>query len=484
MKPSSILISLLVLAVLAGAVSGGCNQKKINKTNPALMATVRVSIATDGTEGNRPAANDQIGVSFDGRYVAFTSDADNLVPNDNKSLSDVFVRDNKMRTLTLVSVSTSNGAANAASSQAHISGDGRYVVFCSFATNLTTDAPPPPAGVRQVYVRDMVLGVTTLVSRATGASGAFANVNCSNPKISNDGNYVVFDTGAENLDGTAGGGVDSDGLVDVYRRKWIDGSNVFPTELVSFASGCGNPPLTTTKGNQASRIPAISADGRFVAFESDATNLVSVGGPGGDGGPDLNQQTDVFVRDMDTNRTVRCSVELAGTSFPSALPLAGPSSSATISLDGTIVGFRSTSALLSPIAQDQAPNIYIRGLWGTAQEFTEVLSIHTSGATGGQNCNKPSLCGDGSKLVWQSPSPALVNGDTNGSLDIFLRDRTAAQTSRQSVQTFGGQLDGDSEIPVYSGDGRYIVFWSRATNGVDDDTNGAADIYMRGPPFK
>jgi Tol biopolymer transport system component len=484
MKPSSLLASFLVLSVLAGVVSGGCNQTKINKTNPALMVTVRVSIASDGTEGNRPAVADQIGVSYDGRYVAFASDADNLVPNDNKSLTDVFLRDNQTRTLTLVSVSTSNGAANGASTMAHISGDGRYVVFCSFATNLTTDSPPPPAGVRQVYVRDMQLGVTTLVSRATGASGAFANVNCQNPKISNDGNFVVFDTAAENLDGTPGGGVDSDALTDVYRRKWIDGLNIFPTELVSFASGCGNPPLTTTKGNGASRIPAISGDGRFVAFESDATNLVLVGGAGGDGGPDLNAQTDVFVRDMDTNRTVRCSVELPGTIFPGALPLAGPSTSATITLDGSMVGFRSTSALLSPIAQDQAPNIFVRGLWGTAQEFTEVLSIHTSGATGGQNCNKPSICGDGSKLVWQSPSPALVNGDTNGALDIFLRDRTLAQTSRVSVQTFGGQLDGDSEIPAYSADGRYIIFWSRATNGVDNDTNGAADIYMRGPPFK
>jgi len=481
MKPSIYLMLLLVLSVLAGAISGGCNQKKINKTNPNLMVTVRVSIATDGTEGNRAAGNDSIGISNDGRYVAFSSDADNLVPNDTNRLTDVFLRDNIGQTLSLASVSLTGGPANGASTAPSISGDGRYVVFCSFATNLTTDTPP--AGVKEIYVRDMLQGVTTLVSRATGASGAIANVNCDNPKLSNDGIYVVFQTAAENLDGVVAGGVDSDALIDIYRRKWID-LGAYPTELVSFASGCGNPPLTTTKGNGDSRAPAISGNGRFVAFESDATNLVSAGGLGGDGGPDLNAVTDVFVRDMDTQRTVRCSVELPGTNVLATLPLAGPSSSASISLDGTMVAFRSTSALLSLIAQDQAPNIFVRQAWGTPQELTDVLSIHTSGATGGQGCTRPSLSGDGSKVVWQSPSPSLVNGDTNAALDIFQRDRVGAQTSRQSVQTYGGQLDGDSEIPAYSPDGRYIVFWSRATNGVDDDTNGAADIYMRGPPFK
>jgi Tol biopolymer transport system component len=93
------------------------------------------------------------------------------------------------------------------------------------------------------------------------------------------------------------------------------------------------------------------------------------------------------------------------------------------------------------------------------------------------------MSGDGSRIAWQSASSALVNGDSNGVEDVFLRNRMTAQTSRESVQTFGGQLDGVSSVPAYSPDGRYIVFYSKATNVVDDDTNGAADIFLRGPPL-
>jgi Tol biopolymer transport system component len=135
------------------------------------------------------------------------------------------------------------------------------------------------------------------------------------------------------------------------------------------------------------------------------------------------------------------------------------------------------------IAQENNPNIYIRA-WNAATPFTEVLSVHTSGATGGASCDRPSVCGDGTKIVWQSISSALVNGDTNGCNDVFERDRVAFQTSRQSVSTYGNQLDSPSGAPAYSADGRYIVFWSEASNVVDDHTSGAADIYLRGPPFR
>jgi Tol biopolymer transport system component len=481
MKLSHLLLRVaLPTALIALSGTAACNSKRVNKTNPVLQTTVRISLSSTGTEGNLECVNDSIGVSNDGRYVAFTSKATNLVAGDTNARADVFVRDNIGKTLTMVSVNLIGGPSNGASTLPSMSGDGRYVAFASLATNLTGDVVP--AGKRQIYVRDMVTQITTLVSRGTGG-GLISDLDCTNPKISNDGVYVVFESLSEVLDNTALGGVDSDTNSDIWRRQVIDGTSAFPTDLISVQSNTGPPTVNAViKGNGHSFRPCVSGDGRYVAFESDATNLVLTGGIIGDGGPDTNVKTDVFVRDTQTARTVRCSTDFSNT--PDTL-LWGPSSAASISLDGKLVAFRSVSGTLHPVAQEAVPNVYVRS-WddSTAAQFTEVLSVHTSGATGGQNCDKPSISGDGTKIAWQSPSSSLVNGDSNGVLDVFLRNRTTLQTSRESVQTFGAQLDAQSGIPIYTPDGRYIVFWSQATNAVDDDLNGAADIFMRGPPFE
>lgn len=466
--------SALVLALCTFA---GC-KKSINGTQPSLLTTVRVSLSSTNGEGNLDAINDSIGISNDGRYIAFTSKATNLIdtPVDTNNAADVFLRDNLNRTLALVSISLTNGIANGASGSPSLSGDGRYVAFTSFATNLTVDAVPP--GKKQVFVRDMLLGQTVLVSRSSGASGLIGDDDSSAPRISNDGVYVVFQSLSNLLDGVPAGGDDNDtgpNASDIYRRKVIDGTSAFPTDLVSMASTFAPGSGAANKGNLGSTNPCISGDGRFVAFTSAATNLVSASQ---DGGPDTNGVDDVFVRDCNTFRTVRCSVEYVG-SNPT---LKGLSRSPTITLDGQLVAFSSLAGNLNPAAQEQTPNIYIRS-WNGLTPFTEVLSVHTSGATGGASCDKPTISGDGSRIAWQSASSALVNGDSNGVEDIFLRNRILAQTSRESVQTFGGQLDGQSSVPSYSADGRYIVFWSKSTNVVDDDTNGAADIFLRGPPI-
>jgi Tol biopolymer transport system component len=470
--PAIVGIAALSLLLALGGV-GGC-KKTINQNHPVIQNTVRVSLTSTGGEGNLDAFSDSLGISNDGRYIAFTSKATNLVAGDTNNAADVFLRDNINRTLALVSVSLTGGPANGASGAPSISGNGQYVAFSSLATNLTVDAVP--AGKKQIYVRDMVNGVTTLISRASGATGLIADDTCDNPKISNDGVYIVFQSLSNILDGVIAGGDDNDAASDIYRRKWIDGTSAFPTDLISFASGFGAGSGPANKGNLGSFNPCVSGDGSIVAFASSATNLVSASQ---DGAPDSNGLDDVFVRETGTNRTVRCSVEFVGFN-PS---LKGLSRSPTISLDGQLVAFSSLSGTLHPAAQEQTPNIFVRS-WNGLAPFTEVLSVHTSGATGGASCDKPSISGDGTKIAWQSASSALVNGDSNSVEDIFLRNRVSLETSRESVQTFGGQLDGQSAIPAYSPDGRYIAFWSKATNVVDDDTNGAADIFLRGPPFK
>jgi Tol biopolymer transport system component len=112
---------------------------------------------------------------------------------------------------------------------------------------------------------------------------------------------------------------------------------------------------------------------------------------------------------------------------------------------------------------------------------TGIVSIHTSGAQGAGECEFPSISGDGRYVAFETSGTSLVNGDTNNSQDIFLRDRTSGITSRISVATFGTEANNDSQRPALSGDGRYVVFWSIADNLAGDDTNGVGDVFRRGP---
>jgi Tol biopolymer transport system component len=275
------------------------------------------------------------------------------------------------------------------------------------------------------------------------------------------------------------GGDDIDAQKDVYRRKVLDGTNAFPTDLISMASGFSSG--AANKGNATSEKPCVSSDGRYVAFESSASNLVT---STADGGPDLNATFDVFVRDAQTFRTVRCSVPKAGAPQPDPPPVGadGPSQSATISGDGQIVVFRSTAANLHPDDDGATSDIFLRQ-WNLAIPTTEILSVHTSGAQAGSSCDNPSISSDGTKITWVSSSSNLVNGDSNAQADVFLRNRSDLTTTRISVSTFGNELNALSGIPRISADGRYVVFYTEATNAADDDINGAADIFLRGPPF-
>jgi Tol biopolymer transport system component len=468
--------SLFLSGITLLILMGGCTKKKIDSVQPDLLVTIRLSLSSSGGQGNLDAVNDPPGISNNGQFVAFTSKAFNLVPNDNNNAPDVFYRDNIARTTTLVSMNLSGtGSGNGPSGSPWLSGNGQYVVFASKATNLTSDILPL-GNPQQIYVRDMFTGTTTLVSRANGLGGPIADLDCNNPKISNDGTAIIFDSATTVLDITD---VTVSTVTHVYRRLWLNGNLGYPTELVDFASGTTTlaGPAFVANGNSVKGAP--SADGRFIAFESNGSTLVSAPA---DGGPDKNGTTDVFVRDMMTFRTVRCSVPGPGfTEVPPAV--VGPSQSATISADGQTVGFRSTSPILSAIAQETNPNIYARA-WNAASPFTEVLSVHTSGATGGASCDHPTMSADGARVVWDSISASLVNGDTNGVPDVFQRDRSARITSRESVSTFGNQLNAPSERPSISADGRYIAFYSEASNVVDDQSSGASDIFLRGPPFR
>jgi Tol biopolymer transport system component len=238
--------------------------------------TERVSLGPNGVQGNgrssRPA------LSADGRFVAFTSDASNLVPGDTNGFGDVFVRDRRTGTTARVSLGTNGVQANSFSSDPALSAGGRFVAFTSEASNLV---PGDTNGRQDVFVRNHQTGTTERVS--LGTSGVQGNDYSEAPALSSDGRFVAFASLASNLVPD-----DTNGQTDVFVRDHRTGV----TERFSLGPN-------RVQGNNGSSDPALSAGGRFVAFASGASNLV----PG-----DTNGERDVFVRDRQTGTTERVNL--------------------------------------------------------------------------------------------------------------------------------------------------------------------------------
>lgn len=454
--------------------------RKVDSQPVSPIVTVRVSISTGGAQGNAPVGNpaagifDRADISDDGRFVAFSSSASNVVPNDTNNAADVFLRDNRLRTTTLVSVNTTGtGPANAASWSPSISGDGRYVAFISTATDISADKSD---SLQDIFVRDMQAGVTTLISRATGPLGVKSNGNSSGPRISKNGRYVVFYTRANNLDPA-----DPDVNYDVYRRDFGDPTLTFATILISRQTGAGGT-KGTGGGGTGSLNPSISRDGHIIVYESDAFDIVLINSEGGPltYSPQATTPSNIYLRDANANSSLRLSIAAPG---GASLDPDRQSQHASVSGDGNFVTFQSNASNIV-LKSDTNPDIYWRDVrTPVSAPAAEILSVHTSGVRAGSGCDFPVISEDGSMVVWDSPSTSLVDNDTNAVRDVFLHDRNSGITSRPSVSTYGDQLNAQSLRPSISGDSRYIVFYTEASNAGDLDTNGAADYYLRGPPF-
>ena len=217
------------------------------------------------------------------------------------------------------------------------------------------------------------------------------------------------------------------------------------------------------EGNGNSTRSAISANDRFVAYYSAATNLVA---------GDSNQATDVFVFDRTTAVTQRVSVATSGAQAAFGCSSFGVS----ISADGRFVAFYS-----------YAPNFVAGDANGTYDVFvrdrtnatTECVSVTRSGTLGNHGGVSPSISTDGRFVAFESGSTDLVANDTNGAADVFVRDRLTGTTARASVDTFGAQANSGATSPAISADGRYIAFESFSTNLVAGDTNGKTDAFVR-----
>ena len=272
------------------------------------------------------------------------------------------------------------------------------------------------------------------VSVATG--GVEANSDSCSSSISADGRYVAFASAASNLvpeDTTRQG--------DVFVHDRQTGT----TERVSVATG-------GAEGDGLSDSPAISADGRYVAFVSLATNLV----PG-----EANGQWGVFVHNRQTGTTERVSVATDGTQGNLG------SGSPSISADGRFVAFIS-----------QATNLVLGDINGQDDVFVHDRQTGITERVGVFAKGSPSISADGRYVAYQSTDRSFVPGDTNGTDDVFVRDRQTGTTERVSVATDGTQGNLGSGAPSISADGRFVAFESFATNLVPGDTNGQCDVFV------
>jgi Tol biopolymer transport system component len=285
---------------------------------------------------------------------------------------------------------------------------------------------------------------TDLVSQITDRPANTFSSN--NPAISSDGRYVAFESLASTL---VSGDTNNTHDIFVYDRQAAQ------TTRVSLSSA-------GAQADNGSTAAAISADGRYVAFQSSATNLVQ---------NDSNNAHDIFVRDRQTSQTSRVSVSSAGAQAQ------GDSTDPSISADGRLVAFVSDAADLVSGDTGGHRDIFVRDTQGGQ---TIRVSVGPGNAQADGDSDSPAISGNGRYIAFRSDATNLLGagGDTNGAGDIFVYDRQTAQTTRVSVVSGGAQAQGESSDPAISADGRYVVFASDAGNLTATNTNGFSNIYV------
>jgi len=403
--------------------------------------TTRVSTDSTGTEGNGNSS--WAALSSDGTTVAFQSDATNLVANDTNGTWDVFVRDRATGIVTRVNVDSAGLEANAYTffnSAQSISFDGNRVAFSSYASNLVAS---DTAGHLDVFVHDCSSGTTERVS--VDSSGAEADGDSLVSVISADGNVIAFGSDASNLVAN-----DTNGAYDIFVHDLSTGA----TERVSVDS-------LGAEADGTSRFPSISADGRFVAFESLATNLVA---------GDKNKEQDVFVRDRLLGTTKRVSVS------PFDRGGNGTSEVPSISGDGRFVAFLSSATNLVANDTNGVEDAFV---FDRATATMVRANVDSAGTESAGNCGWPTMSLDGRVVTFDSTATDLVTGDTNQRRDCFVHDLVTGATTRISVDSTGTEGNDDSSgFIAISADHGVFAFASAATNLIASDTNGFADVFV------
>lgn len=401
------------------------------------QSTLRANVTADGW----PAwwAANEADVSADGSRVLLSSQWD-LTPSAPTIFAQVYLYERATGAVTRVSVASDGSTANSHSQRPVLSADGRFAAFASDGDNL---AAGDDNGLSDVFLRDLLLATTVCASRDTSVG---VGDGYSWPTgVSNDGRFVAFESWAADL---ASG--DANGELDVYVRDLALGT----IELASRA-------LAGLAGNAASSGGELSGDGRFVVFDSEASDLVA---------NDTNGVGDVFVRDLVLDTTQRVSV--------SALGVQGDGSSRypQISTDGRFVFFVSFATQLVPGDANGFIDAFLAEL---ATGAVERVSVGASGVEANGVTVDGGVSGDGHFVTFVSTAQNLVAApDWLFERDVFVRDRVLGTNERATASPLGALANGPSFRPRVSDDGRTVVYTSDASNLVAGDINGERDVFL------
>jgi Tol biopolymer transport system component len=427
--------------VLAGAVAVTAAAGP-GLAHPQPYPLTRVNVSTGGAEAGA-ATRSGVGISGNGRYVVFASYADNLVlnrfPGPPPGVADIFIRDMTSGRTELVSLDSSGAPSAADSDTPTVSDDGDLIAF-------TTTAGLSPAdtnGVSDVYLRTRSAGTTTLLSR--DAAGAVGDAASSQPMISANGSLVVFASDATNLVAA-----DTNGRRDIFVAEVATGS----IDRVNIG-------WLGAEADEDSAEPAVSSDGRYVVFSSEATNLVPA---------DTNGDDDVFLVDRDAGAIERVSVYNTNMFRPEEFD--GPSGSPSVTSDGRYVVFetladvtvsRDTNATWDVVRRDRL------------QGQVMLMSDDRNGRRTANGASRhPRISADGVVVTFESAAEDLDWESGNGYVDVFV------WRGGSPVSMRWGFIDGNgaSHRPAIDGTGSRIAFTSAADNLVSDDCNGVVDVLV------
>ena len=422
---SRTMAALMLLALFAYSLP-----ESVYPVRAAAGDITRVSVSSSEAQANAYSRDAE--VSADGRFVVFWSGASNLVAGDTNGAEEIFLRDCQTGETSRISVSSSGAQADNGSYYPAISSDGRFIAFMSDATNLVSG---DTNGFTDIFLRDRQTGITTRVSISSSGTQA-DNISDSYVSISGDGRFIAFNSDATNL---VNG--DTNGVADVF----VHDSQTGITERIS---------LDTNKvqANAGSFNPSISADGRFVAFSSGATNLVS---------GDTNGNSDIFVRDRVMGVTTRISVNSSGVEADRG------GHDPSISGDGRYIAFSSVATNLL----DEEPYGYDHVYVHDRQTGTTTLVSIEDGYQMVGWSTMPDISSDGRYIAFEFED----RGDGIAFVAIYIHDRLTGTTTRVSGP--GGGSEDSSFGPAISANGSYVTFSSFNSRLVPNDTNGWNDIF-------
>jgi len=387
--------------------SNGCQDIFVH--DRVTATTEMVSVDSSGLPGNNLSMWPS--VSADGQFVSFASWATNFVAGDTNKKPDVFVRDLSSGVMERVSVDSSGAEGNSASIESAISADGRIVAFTSSASNLVAG---DSNGYSDVFVHDRTTGVTERVSvDSSGAEGNGVSGHSEVLGISADGMVIAFASDASNL--VAG---DTNSNEDIFVHDRATGI----TERVSVASD-------GTQGNFWSQTPSISADGRFVAFQSLSSNLVS---------GDTFFGPDIFVHDRVTGVTERMSVDSTGSGAN------GVNGNPSISADGRFVSFGSWATNLVANDTNGVSDVFVHD---RSSGITERVSVDSLGGQGDNSVGWSTIRADGMDVAFSSFATNLVANDTNRWGDVFVHEFCSAPASWSN---YGSGFPGTNGVPAFT----------------------------------